>query len=170
SQEIGDDKERIKQWKRFKINPVFDEDEVKRIAQAGVDALAGMQIGDGGWGWFSGFGERSYPHTTAIVVLGLQIAKENKVELPNGIRERGIGWLKGYQEEELRKLQNAPTKTKPYKEHADNLDALVYMVLVDGGIVSNEMRDFLYRDRNHLAVYAKALFGLALHKQQDQEK
>ena len=28
------------------------------------------------------------------------------------------------------------------------------------------MRDFLYRDRTHLAVYAKAMFGLALHKQQ----
>ena len=28
------------------------------------------------------------------------------------------------------------------------------------------MREFLYRDRTHLAVYAKAMFGLALHKQQ----
>ena len=28
------------------------------------------------------------------------------------------------------------------------------------------MRDFLYRDRTQLAVYAKAMFGLALHKQQ----
>jgi uncharacterized protein YfaS (alpha-2-macroglobulin family) len=32
------------------------------------------------------------------------------------------------------------------------------------------MLDFLYRDRTHLAVYAKALFGLALHKQNDKEK
>jgi hypothetical protein len=32
------------------------------------------------------------------------------------------------------------------------------------------MRDFLYRDRTHLAVYAKAMFGLALHKQQQGEK
>ncbi len=58
----------------------------------------------------------------------------------------------------------------PWKEHADNLDALVYMVLVDAGIDNDEMRDFLYRDRTHLAVYAKAMFGLALHKQQQADK
>ena len=34
-----------------------------------MQALAGMQCSDGGWGWFSGFGEHSYPHTTAVVVL-----------------------------------------------------------------------------------------------------
>jgi uncharacterized protein YfaS (alpha-2-macroglobulin family) len=32
------------------------------------------------------------------------------------------------------------------------------------------MRDFLYRDRTHLAVYAKAMFGLALHKTNQAEK
>ena len=32
------------------------------------------------------------------------------------------------------------------------------------------MRDFLYRDRTQLPVYAKAMFGLALHKQQQAEK
>src|SRR5207302_3010419 len=31
AQEIGDDKERAKGWKRFPRNPVFDEDEVKRM-------------------------------------------------------------------------------------------------------------------------------------------
>ena len=32
------------------------------------------------------------------------------------------------------------------------------------------MLDFLYRDRTQLAVYAKAMFGLALHKQNESEK
>ena len=41
------------------------------------------------------------------------------------------------------------------------------MVLVDADVANDEMRDFLYRDRTNLAVYAKAMFGLALHKQQD---
>jgi uncharacterized protein YfaS (alpha-2-macroglobulin family) len=43
------------------------------------------------------------------------------------------------------------------------------MVLVDAGVVGADMRDFLYRDRTHLAVYAKAMFGLALTKEQKQE-
>jgi uncharacterized protein YfaS (alpha-2-macroglobulin family) len=67
-------------------------------------------------------------------------------------------------------LKNAPTKTNPWKEKADNLDALVYMVLVDAGVANQEMQDFLYRDRVNLAVYAKALFGLALHAQGAQER
>ncbi len=32
---------------------------------------------------------------------------------------------------------------------------------------SDAMRDFLYRDRVHLSVYTKAMYGLALHKQQE---
>jgi uncharacterized protein YfaS (alpha-2-macroglobulin family) len=170
AQEIGDDRERAKGWKRFPHNPVFDEAEVRSMTQAGIQALAGMQCSDGGWGWFSGFGEHSWPHTTAVVVHGLQIARENDVALPPGMLERGIAWLQNYQAEQLRRLRNAPSKTDPWKEYADNLDALVYMVLVDGGVPNDPMRDFLYRDRTHLAVYAKAMFGLTLHKQQQADK
>ena len=50
-------------------------------------------------------------------------------------------------------LKNAADqKTNPYwKEHADNLDAFVYMVLVDADVANNDMRDFLYRDRTQSA-------------------
>ena len=168
--ELGDAQERAKGWKRYDRNPVFDENEVRTMALAGVQALVNMQCSDGGWGWFSGFGERSYAHTTAIVVHGLQLAKENDIALPPNVLERGIDWLKNYQLGEIRKLQNAPTKTEPYKTHADNLDALVYMVLVDQDIKNDDMRNFLYRDRTQLTVYAKAMFGLALHKQKEDKQ
>lgn len=170
SQEIGNDKERIAQWKRFKRNPVFNEAEVKEMVHAGILALGSMQLSDGGWGWFSGFGERCFPHTTATVVHGLQIAQQNDVAVPAQMISRGLDWLKNYQEQETQKLRNFPTRTFPWKEHADNMDAFAYMVLVDSKIDNQEMRGYLYRDRTHLAVYAKAQFGLALHKQQDQEK
>ncbi len=170
SQEIGDDKERQKQWKRFKRNPVFSEEEVKEMVNAGINALASMQLSDGGWGWFSGFGEHSFPHTTATVVHGLQIAQQNDVGVPAQMLVRGLDWLKNYQDDQTLRLRNFPTRTIPYKEHADNMDALVYMVLADGKIDNQEMRGYLYRDRNFLSVYAKAQFGLALHKLQDQDK
>ena len=67
-------------------------------------------------------------------------------------------------------MQNAPTRTDLWKEHADNLDALVYMVLTDAGVSDDTMREFLYRDRTKLAVYAKAMFGLALKKENQAEK
>jgi hypothetical protein len=170
AQEIGDDRARAKGWQRFPHNPVFDTAEVDRMVKQGVQALTDMQLSDGGWGWFSGYGERSYPHTTATVVHGLQIARQNDVALVPGVLERGVEWLKRYQEEQVRQLKNAATKTKPYKTRADNLDAFVYMVLVDADLADDAMRDFLYRDRNDLAVYSKALFGLALEKQGDGEK
>ncbi|HEV3144939.1 MAG TPA: MG2 domain-containing protein [Gemmataceae bacterium] len=170
AQEIGNDKERAKGWKRFPRNPVFNDDEVRDMTIANIQALQNMQLSDGGWGWFSGFGEHSWPHTTAVVVHGLQIAKSNDVVVPPAMLDRGIGWLKTYQATQTQMIRNAPTKTKPWKEHADNLDAFVYMVLVDADVKNDEMRDYLYRDRNHLAVYGKAMLGLALHKQQRAEE
>jgi uncharacterized protein YfaS (alpha-2-macroglobulin family) len=197
AQEIGDDKERAKQWGRLDPNsphpsplpagegtdagspyppknPVFDETEVRRMVKDGVARLTEMQCSDGGWGWFSGWGEFSSPHTTAVVVHGLQIAQQNDIALVPGVLDRGIEWLKRYQDEQIQWLKNAAIQDKPddlrWKPCADNIDAFVYMVLVDAGVKNQEMLDFLYRDRTQLAVYGMAMFGLSLEKQSEQEK
>jgi len=176
AQEIGDAAERAKGWKRFEANPVFDEAELTKVVKAGVNRLSEMQLSDGGWGWFTGWSEQSTPHTTAVVVHGLQIAQQNDVALVPGVMERGIEWLKIYQEEQLRALANVDDqgnvidKSKPAKRDADNMDALVYMVLVDAKIGNDTMRDHLYNDRTKLAVYGLAMYGLALHKQNEAEK
>ena len=172
AQEIGDDRERAKQWKRFDRNPVFDRGEVRRMVKEGVERLTEMQLSDGGWGWFSGWGEHSSAHTTAYVVHGLQIAQHNDVALVPGMLERGVAWLERHQNEQVQRLKNAleEPKKKPWKSHADNLDAFVTMVLVDAGVANAEMRDFLYRDRTELAVYGMAMVGMALHKQGEAEK
>ena len=182
AQEIGDDKVRAQDWKRNNPpnpfegprNPVFDMDVVRAMTRDGVNRLTSMQNADGGWGWFSGASESSYPHTTALVVHGLQIARANNVALVPGMLENGIEWLKRYQAEQVNLLNRAPAKIAPYKDHADDLDAFVYMVLVDAKLndaagKSDEMREFLYRDRNFLAVYTKAMFGLALTTQPAQK-
>ena len=155
-------------------NPVFDVDEVRRMVKDGVERLTEMQCSDGGWGWFSGWGEHSMPHTTAVVVHGLQIAKQNDVALVPGVLERGVAWLKNYQDEQVQWLKNAAIKDKPeglqWKESADNLDAFVYMVLVDAGVKNADMLDFLYRDRTKLDVYGMAMYGIALDKQGEQRQ
>ncbi len=172
AQEIGDDADRAKGWQRYERNPVFDEAEVRRMVKEGVQRLTEMQLSDGGWGWFSGWGERSSPHTTATVVHGLQIASHNDVALVPGMLERGVAWLKRYQDEQVKRLNNAlaKPKKKPWKNQADNVDALVYMVLVDADVKNPQMLDFLYRDRTKLAVYGMAMYGMALHKQAEKEK
>ena len=44
------------------------------------------------------------------------------------------------------------------------------MVLVDAGVKNADMLGFLYRDRTKIAVYAKAMYGIALEKQGEKEK
>ena len=44
------------------------------------------------------------------------------------------------------------------------------MVLTDAKLQDKDMLEFLYRDRNQLAVYGKAMLGLALHKLGEKEK
>ena len=150
------------------------------MVKDGVERLTEMQCADGGWGWFSGWGEHSDAHTTALVVHGLQIAKRNDVALVPGMLERGIDWLKRYQAEQVQLIKNAAINVEqasslpsserqagslPYKPNADNLDAFVYMVLAEASAKDADMLDFLYRDRTHLAVYGMAMYGLALDGQ-----
>jgi uncharacterized protein YfaS (alpha-2-macroglobulin family)/tetratricopeptide (TPR) repeat protein len=174
AQEIGEDADRAKQWKRLDRNPVFDEEEVRKMVKDGVKKLTEMQLSDGGWGWFSGWGEYSSPHTTAYVVHGLQIAKQNDVALVPGMLERGVEWLKRYQDEQVRLIKNAAIKDKPagllWKPYADAMDAFVYMVLVDADVAHPDMLEFLYRDRTHLPVYCMAMYGIALEKQGQKDK
>ncbi len=170
AQQLGNDRQRAGQWRRYEPNPVFDEKIVADMVAAGIKRLAAMRLSDGGWGWFSGWGEKSYPHTTAYVVHGLQIARQNGVTLPAGMLANGIRWLQNYQDRQIAELEDWQRNHKDGKSRADNLDALVYMVLVDESTDRLQMRDFLYRDRSHLAVYAKAMFGMALHRLKDNAK
>ena len=170
AQEIGTHAERARQWNRRETNPVFDEAEVVRMVKEGVRRLTDMQNADGGWGWFSGSQERSWPHTTAVVVHGLQTALQNDVPLVPGILERGVAWLKRYQADRVQRLQNWEQEKKPRNQFADNLDALIDMVLVQQDQPNSAMREFLYRDRQRLAVYSKCMFGLALEQQGESKK
>ncbi|MCA8999824.1 MAG: alpha-2-macroglobulin, partial [Planctomycetaceae bacterium] len=170
AQQIGDDRERAEQWKMYDRNPVFDEAEVTAMVEQGVKDLTAMQNSDGGWGWFSGFGEHSYPHTTAVVVHGLQLAQENDIAIVDGVVERGVAWLKDYQAKQVELLQEGlrheddPKRKQPYKNTCSDLDAMVFSVLVDSEIVNQEMQRFLYRDRLKVSLLSQTLIGLALHE------
>ncbi|MEO8271863.1 MAG: alpha-2-macroglobulin, partial [Aureliella sp.] len=118
----------------------------------------------GGWGWFSGPYEQSGAHTTATVVRGLLIARQNDVPIVPDVLQRGIVWLEQHQQQELLQLQNADGKIKPYKEHPDNIDALVFHVLVLAERPNPAMQQILYGQREHLSTYGKALLAWATHQ------
>ncbi|TWU00003.1 MG2 domain protein [Botrimarina colliarenosi] len=152
-------------------DPVFDADELERLVKAGVQRLTEMQLTDGGWGWFSGWGEHSSPHTTAVVVRGLGVAKRSGVKVADDVVARGLDWLANYRNEQLEKIANVDADGKPindqrpWKHAADNLDALVELVLGEADRPSEAMLGLLFEDRLQLAPYSQATLGLALHQQ-----
>ncbi|MEM9353891.1 MAG: MG2 domain-containing protein [Planctomycetota bacterium] len=156
--------------------PVRSDAELDAIVAAGLERLESMQLSDGGWGWFSGWGERSSPHTTAVVVRGLLLAEASGVVVPKQMLRRGAEWLAGHQQLQIEMLQRWPhrelpkNKGLPVKEHADNQDALTMLVLAEADVQTSEMTQLLFRDRTRLSPYGLAAFGLALEKVDDQSK
>lgn len=145
AQELGDAKERAAQWSRNASHEaVYDVDEARKLAQIGVDKLVAAQCNDGGWGWFSGVGERSTAEMTALVVRGLVLARANDQAVPEHALQNGIAWLQNHQREEALKILRGKVwsderKAKPdawrlYKNGADETDALVYYALSEAGI------------------------------------
>nr|HPN84705.1 hypothetical protein [Victivallales bacterium] len=179
SQQTGSGGASFSRTPRGNYAPVFDKKLFDEMVGGGLKRLENMQLSDGGWGWFSGYGEHSYPHTTAVVVHGLATAKLSGINANQNVIARGLEWLRDYQRGELERLckhqfdsGEGCNEKHPdnYKARADETDALVYMVLAEGGIVETEMTRILYRDRNHLKVYGKALFALGLFINGEMEK
>ena len=171
-QQIGDPKERAAQWKpeNPNWNPVWDEKEVVKMESAGIAKLRDQQNPDGGWGWFSAYGNQSYAHTTAVVMHGLLLARDNGAKIPEKMIEQGLTWLSQYEKVEVDRIANWEKRKKNTKKQADSSDALVRRILGEGGRDHAQMLGFLFRDKVDLPVYAKALVGLELHRTKDIEK
>lgn len=171
-QQLGDPKERAAQWKPGAPgwNPVWDEAEVAKMERAGIAKLRDQQNPDGGWGWFSAFGHESYAHTTAVVMHGLILARDNGAKMPDDMIARGLAWLAKQEETEADKIAHWEKRQENTKPKADAIDALVRRVLGEGGKDHAQMLGFLFRDKNDLPVYAKALTGLEFHRTKDDKK
>jgi uncharacterized protein YfaS (alpha-2-macroglobulin family) len=182
-QELGHAADRAAQWKQWRENPVFDEAEIENMVAKGVEKLMSMQNSDGGWGWFSGYGEQSYPHTTAVVVHGLLVAKQNGADIPQRMLDAGITWLITYEKKQVAALQLHVEREALRKEgkkikddnryekiHSDALDAFARLVLGEAGRDSEPMLAFLHRDRAELPIYAKCLVGLEHHRKGDEAR
>jgi uncharacterized protein YfaS (alpha-2-macroglobulin family) len=171
-QQLGDPKERAAQWKPGNPhwNPVWDEAEVAKMERAGIAKLRDQQNPDGGWGWFSAFGHQSYPHTTAVVMHGLLLARDHGAKVPEDMIARGLAWLAKYEEKEADRIAHWEKRKENTKQKADATDALVRRILGEGGKDHAQMLGFLFRDKNELPVYAKSLLGLELHRTKDNAK
>ena len=170
AQQLGDARERAKRVEGLRAQPGLRpgrgrEDGRRRHPAPGRHAALRRRLG-----LVLRLRRVASPHTTALVVHGLQVARGNDLKLPDGMLERGVAWLTSYQAKQAQLLENAVSQVKPFKTSADDIDALVFMVLTDAGVRHDRMLGFLDRDRTHLSVYAKAMFGLALERLGEKEK
>jgi len=153
--------------------PLYSDSAADALVTKGLAQLARQQLSDGGWGWFFSAGEPSSPHITAQVVYGLMLTNKNGVYVNSELFQRGIEYLRNYQLQQLNLLSRADKKTnhpETEKAYADNLDALVFMVLTAAGTRETRMQEYLYRDRNYLSVCGKVLLTMALAEIGDQDE
>ncbi|MDO5309956.1 MAG: alpha-2-macroglobulin family protein [Planctomycetia bacterium] len=157
AQELGDATQRAQQWGKTgyrRVEPVFDEEEVRARAKAGIERLQSMQNSDGGWGWFYGAHELSSPRLTSLVVRGLTLARQNDQEVDDTALERGIEWLRRYQREQATRIIHGKLWDDETKKHAlgkkhslgwklqaDSQDAFVYYVLTSVGVIPAEFSE-----------------------------
>lgn len=161
--ELGDKKKRAGQWKRFANNPVFSSKELKKLVDKELKNLSGMQNSDGGWGWFSGFYERSYIYTTVRTVRALQLAKDNGATLDSKMLESGVNWIKIWQKRKIEKIKTDGC-------NVSDIDALVFDTLVKTGVKSDFMLKKLFADRGKLSINGLAILATACQRLQDSAK
>ncbi len=140
----------------------FDPAVFRRVIAGSRAMILSMVNSDGGWGWFSGHRERSYPDTTAFVLDALLTAKKNGADIPNNILKGGTDWLYAYAEERIEKI-------KIY-DYVSSTDALAAAVLKRAGKPNTEFADMLYERRitSHLSPYGLAMLAFAYNTGSDE--
>ncbi len=152
----------------FPSMPVSDPVKLQEIVNTNLDKIAVMQNADGGWGWFSGFGETSWVDTTATVVTGLIQAKNSGAAVDADLLARGINWLKVWQNNNLQKNQQRIAKKQTAA--VSNIDAAVLYILTRAGYGNRAMTDLLYEHRSQLSLSALAMLGLTMKELNDSER
>ena len=156
--ELGDKKTRAAQWKRFINNPVFSNKILKKIVDNELKTIAGMQNQDGGWGWFSGFYERSFIYTTVRTVRALM-----KVEnVDKAMLNRGIEWIKTWRKRRIKEIKK--------HDNISNIDALVFDTLLKARVKSKFMLEKLYKDRAKLSLNGLTVLATACQRLKDKKK
>jgi uncharacterized protein YfaS (alpha-2-macroglobulin family) len=122
------------------------------IEKKGLERLYDFQHGDGGWAWWK---EGDSDHfMSAYVVWGLSLAREAGIDVRSGVIERGAQYLSL----EIVEEEAAPDVA------AWMLHALAISGRGTGDAHAVAAFDKLWKDRDGLNAYSRALFALAAKK------
>jgi len=147
-------------WKDGKVDPSFDAKTFNRVMDENLKMILTMVNSDGGWGWFGGYREYSYPDTTAYVVDALLDVSAYGNKTVDSHMNRGVAWLQAHAEERLVEIRK--------HKGVSNTDALVARVLAKAGKRNKELNGFLYELRSQLAPYGLSMLGLALEPKSEE--
>jgi len=142
-------------------NPIFDSGELEKVIAKGLARIADMQKSDGGWGWWRRDSSNGY--MTSYVLSGLCTAQECDRKVDERMIERGMRFLKGWEEERMVKSKWSP---RPY--HAFSAYVLsmkkqrAAIEPADGDDRPSDLIDRLFEGRDKLNVYGKALLSMTL--------
>jgi uncharacterized protein YfaS (alpha-2-macroglobulin family) len=124
-------------------------EELDRMVREGLARLYDFQHADGGWGWWK-LGD-SDPYMTAYVVWGLSLARDAGIEVRADVIERGAQHLS---------LEIVEAERQP-----DLAAWMLHGLAVSGRGQGDERADVafekLWKDREALNAYSRALFALA---------
>jgi len=123
--------------------------ELERMIREGLDRLYDFQHGDGGWGWWKQ-GD-SDPFMTAYVVWGLSLAREAGLDVRTDVIDRGADHLS---------LEIVEAEAEPDLA-AWMLHALAVSGRGKGDARADAAFEKLWKDRQGLNAYSRALFALA---------
>ena len=147
-------------WKDGKVDPSFDAKTFNRVMDENLKMILTMVNSDGGWGWFGGYREHSFPDTTAYVVDALLDVSAYGNKTVDSQMNRGVAWLQAHAEERLVEIRK--------HKGVSNTDALVARVLAKAGKPNKELNGFLYELRSQLAPYGLSMLGLALEPKSEE--
>ena len=131
--------------------------DLDAVTKAGIARLYDMQHGDGGWGWWKD-GD-SDPFMTAYVVWGFAIARDAGLNIDAGRVDRAAEWLE----------RNLVQREGNHHDQTWILHALSAWRKAPGANARKAFDD-VWKNREKLSAYSRALLALTAHRWGDAER
>ena len=144
-------------------SPIFDSDELRALMRKGLDRIADMQHGDGGWAWWKEGDSSAY--LTSYVLYALCTAQQCDVAVEEGMIGRGMEFLRAWELGEMAKPHWRPDPTHAFTAYVLSLKGLRAAEDKAGDCVNR-----LFDGRDQLNVYGKALLSLTLANLGDEQR
>jgi uncharacterized protein YfaS (alpha-2-macroglobulin family) len=143
------------------MNPVFDSAELDKMIKQSLTRIQNMQHGDGGWGWWTSDASSSY--MTAYVLWALCTARDCDLAIDQNIIQRGMQYLKNWEEGEMRKKGWEVSHYDAYVAYVLSMNKVRAAIQPDKDDQRpGDLLDRLHDGRDKLGLYAKAHLALAL--------